>query len=90
MGDRDITQVCRRDMTKMLRCSAAAMLIDDLDYLREGLLLWYQTIVRAFNYQRYAKVNYEIVQKVMKMYLAPEEIELIMPILQLNHSLLSQ
>ncbi|MGB5637018.1 MAG: allophycocyanin [Waterburya sp.] len=90
MGSRDITQICRRDMTMMLRCSAAAMLVDDLDCLREGLLLWYQTIVQAFSYQGYAKINYKILQEVVKMYLDPEEVELIMPALQLNHSLLSQ
>ena len=90
MGSRDITQICRRDMTMMLRCSAAAMLVDDLDCLREGLLLWYRTIVQAFNYQDYAKINYQIIQKVVKMYLEPEEAELIMPALQLDHSLLSQ
>ena len=90
MGSHDITQICRRDMTMMLRCSAAAMLVDDLDCLREGLLLWYQTIVKAFSYQGYAKINYKLLQKVIKMYLDPEEVELIMPALQLNHSILSQ
>lgn len=90
MNSQDITQVCRRDMTMMLRCSAAAMLVDDLDCMREGLTLWYQTIVQAFSYQEYAKINYQIIQKVLKMYLDPEEAELIMPVLQLNHSLLSQ
>ena len=90
MGSRDITQICRRDMTAMLRCSAAAMLVDDLDCLREGLLLWYRTIVQAFSYQNYAKINYKIIQEVLKMYLELGEAELIMPALQLNHSLLSQ
>jgi hypothetical protein len=90
MGSRDITEVCRRDMTNVIRCSAAALLINDLDRLRAGLLVWYQTIVRAFNYQRYAEITYQIIQDVVKEYLTAEEAELMLPILQLDHTILGQ
>ncbi len=33
MSASDITQICSRDMAMVLRCGAAAMLIDDLDRL---------------------------------------------------------
>jgi len=43
-GSRDVTPTCKRDRVDVLRYSAAALLSNDLDRLREGLLLWYQTI----------------------------------------------
>jgi hypothetical protein len=89
MSDRDITQVCSRDMTMVLRCSAAAMLFDDLDRLREGVLLWYETIVRSFGYKHFSIVTYKIIQDAVRSHLSPEEAALIMPALQLNHSFLS-
>lgn len=90
LNSRDITQVCRRDMVNVLRCSAAALLINDFDRLRDGLLLWYQTIVRAFKYERYAQVTYQVIQDAVNQYLTPEEAALFRPILELNHIILSK
>ncbi len=89
MGDRDVSEICRRDMTNVFRCSATAILFNDLDRLREGLLIWYQTIVRAFNYTKYAKLNYVIIQDVIKEFLKPEEVDLLLPALKLDHTILS-
>ncbi len=85
----DITDICRRDMTNIFRCTAAAMLIGDLDRLREGLLIWYQTLVRAYDYTRYAQINYRLIQEMVKRFLTPEEMEFILPALQLNQTILS-
>ena len=89
MNGRDITDICRRDLSTMLRNAADAMLLDDLDRLRDGLLLWDQTIVRAFGYTAYANLNYKLLQNAVKAFLSPEEAALIVPAIQLEHAILS-
>ncbi|MGL5035336.1 MAG: allophycocyanin [Microcystaceae cyanobacterium] len=89
MGERDVTEICRRDMTNVFRCSATSVLFNDLDRLREGLLIWYQTIVRAYNYTQYAKVSYLIIQETIKEFLNEAETALLMPALKLDHTILS-
>lgn len=88
MGDRDVSEICRRDMTNIFRCSATAILFNDLDRLREGLLIWYQTIVRAFKYDKYTNITYAVIQETIKEFLKPEEVELMLPALKLNHTIL--
>jgi hypothetical protein len=88
MGDRDVSEICRRDMTNIFRCSATAILFNDLDRLREGLLIWYQTIVRAFKYDKYTNITYAVIQDTIKEFLKPEEVELMLPALKLNHTIL--
>ncbi|BAU65753.1 Phycobilisome protein [Stanieria sp. NIES-3757] len=87
MGDYEI-EICRRDRKNAVRYSSAAMLMDDLDRLREGILIWVQTIVRAIGWKRYVQNHYPVIQEVMKQYLLPEEAELIMLALQLDHTIL--
>jgi hypothetical protein len=87
MGDHEI-EICRRDRKNAVRYSSAAMLIDDLDRLREGILIWVQTIVRAIGWKRYVQNHYPVIQEVIKQYLTPEEADLIMPALQLDHTIL--
>jgi Phycobilisome protein len=89
MASKDITQICRRDLTMMLRCTAAAMLFGDLERLREGVLIWYRTIVKAFGYQKYTQVTYQVLQDAVNEQLDSEEVALIKPALQLNHSMLT-
>jgi hypothetical protein len=89
MGGRDVTEICRRDMTNIFRCSITAILFNDLDRLREGLLIWYQTIVRAYNYTQYAKISYQVIQDVVQEFLSPEEAALLLPALKLDHTILS-
>ena len=85
----DLTAVCRRDRKITLRCSAAAMLINDLDRLQEGYLLWQRTIMCAFKDERPTRVHYQVLPEIIKQYLTAEEVELVMPVLQLNQSILS-
>lgn len=89
MGEYDMTEICRRDETNALRLAATAMLIDELDRFRESTLIWYKTIVKSFKYQAYAKVNYLLIQDVIRLYLTIEEVELILPAFQLEHTILS-
>ena len=88
-GSQDLTAVCKRDRKITLRYSAAAMLIDDLDRLREGYLLWQRTIMCAFKDERPTQVHYQVLPEIIKQYLTAEEAELMMPVLQLNQSILS-
>ena len=85
----DLSSVWRRDVGIILRCSAAAMLINDLDRLREGLLLWHRTIVNANKTLPISQETYDVLSESIKQYLSPEEAELMMPALQLDQSVLS-
>lgn len=89
-GSRDMTPTCRRDRVDVLRYSAAALLSNDLDRLREGFLLWYQTIVRTFKDERAAGLTYKVMQEIVKDYLTPQEAALLCPILELNYILLGK
>ncbi|MBE9029995.1 allophycocyanin [filamentous cyanobacterium LEGE 11480] len=88
-GERDVTQVCRRDRKQLLQCSAAAMLIDDLDRLRDGLLLWQSTIVRALKDEQASQVVCRVLPHVMQAHLTEAEAELMKPVLRLNQALLN-
>lgn len=89
-GNRDVTSICKRDRIDILRYSAAALLSNDLDHLRESLLLWYQTIVRAFQNERASYVTYQVMQEVVQKYLTPQEVALFSPILGLNQIILGK
>ena len=88
-GAKDLSSIWRRDVAIVLRCSAAAMSIDDLDWLRDSLLLWHRTIVNANQTQHISEATYSVMPQIMQEYLTDEEIELILPVLQLNQSILS-
>jgi len=80
--------ICKKNMRAMLRFSAAAMLVNDLDHLRE-VLLWYYTIVRAFDYEKDCDTTFRIFQDVMNIYLTVDEAEKINKAFQLHYTLLT-
>lgn len=82
-------ELCTRDLKTVIRCSAAAILLEEPDRLREALLLWYYTIMRAFNFLEQSQIAYQILEKVINTRLTPEEVKLATPILRLNHTILS-
>ncbi|NET32548.1 MAG: phycobilisome protein [Cyanothece sp. SIO1E1] len=84
----DITAVCRRDIKIVLRNTATTLLSNDLDHLRDCLLLWHQTIICSFKIQHVSAMIYQEIQAVLKQYLTPQENALLCPILELNSSLL--
>lgn len=88
IGDRDVRERMKHDSTRILRCTAGTMLIDDLDRLREGMLIWFQTIARSFGFQRHSGVNFKLYQEVIKNFLTLEEAALIIPIFQLEQTIL--
>ena len=85
----DLSSIWRRDVGIILRYSAAAMLINDLDRLREGLLLWHRTIVNANKTLPISQATYDVISEIIKQFLTAEEAELMMPVLQLDQSILS-
>lgn len=88
---KDQSSICRRDLTNAIRLSATAMLFSDLDLLRDGFLLWYRTIVKAFNYTHMADNTYgKQLPDMMQKLLPPQEYKYMKPILALNHSILAQ
>ena len=88
-GKRDLGSIWRRDVAIVLRCSVAAMLVNDLDWIRDSLLLWHRTIVSANKTNHISDATYSLMPEVMKEYLTDEEIKLILPVLQLNQSILT-
>jgi hypothetical protein len=89
VSDCDLSSFCMRDIKLILRCSAIAMLLDDLDSLREGLLLWHKTIVNSGNRQDHAKFAHQAVFEVMRQTLSTEEFKFLMPVLSLNQTILA-
>ena len=88
-GKKDLGSIWRRDVAIVLRCSVAAMLVNDLDWIRDSLLLWHRTIVSANKTNHISDATYSLMPEVMKEYLTDEEIKLILPVLQLNQSILT-
>ena len=88
-GKKDLGAIWHRDVTIVLRCSVAAMLVNDLDWLRDSLLLWHRTIVTANKTNHISDATYSLMPEVMQEFLGNDEIELILPVLQLNQSILT-
>ncbi|MEP0916704.1 phycobilisome protein [Leptolyngbya sp. DQ-M1] len=87
-GNEDLTNKWKRDTVRVLRYSAATMLIDDPESMRERFLFWFQTMMRAFNAQKSCGVTYTVMQDVIKQVLTVNEANLILPILELNRRML--
>jgi hypothetical protein len=87
-GDQDLTTMAQRDCGHVLKCGVAAMLIDDLDRLRDGLLLWHQTIIHAVQTDKISQAMWRVLPDVVQRYLSPEEAAIILPVLRLNQALL--
>ncbi len=88
-GSKNLSSIWRRDVMIILRCTVAAMLVNDLDWLRDSLLLWHRTIVNANKTQNISQATYNMMPEVLKEFLTTEELALILPVLQLNQSILS-
>lgn len=85
----DITGVCRRDLKVILRSTIAAMLIDDLDRLRETILLWQRSLAKAFKVKHVAALTQNTLPSIIEQFLTPEEYVLIIPFLRLNQAILA-
>ncbi len=88
-GPQDYTAVCQRDRRSVLRLAAAAMLFADLDALRDGFLLWYRTIIKAFKDERAAQATYQVLPMAVNKVLSPEEAAHMKPVMALTQSILA-
>lgn len=80
----DISAKWKRDTLRVLRYVAIAVLMDDADTFRERLLLWFQTIMRAFGAQRSCNLTYQVMQDVVKQSLTAPQANLVCPLLELS------
>jgi hypothetical protein len=85
-GGQDLTAKWQRDTVRTLRHAAAALLVNDEDLFREGMLLWFQTIMRSFRAERSCEATYRIMQAVVKRHFTVEEADLLCPILELSRA----
>ncbi|MBW4483094.1 MAG: phycobilisome protein [Tildeniella torsiva UHER 1998/13D] len=88
VGGQDLAAKWQRDTVRVLRYSATALLLDDLERFRDTLLLWFQTIMRAFGAQESCDLTYAAMQEVMAQHLSGEELILFLPILELSRTTL--
>lgn len=79
----DISRKWKQDALRTIRYCAMAVLLDDPDNFREKYLLWFQTIMDAFNSRQSCDVTYSIMKEVVKEQFTPEELEMLIPMLQL-------
>ncbi|NCJ07671.1 allophycocyanin [Synechococcales cyanobacterium C] len=85
---KDTSEISRRDRKHYLWCSAAAVLVDDIDRLQNTLLLWQRTLVHAFKFSRTCQAVNKVMPEVLKQHLSDEEFALMLPVLQLNYAVL--
>jgi Phycobilisome protein len=88
-GDQDVSAICKRDRQHAFYCLAIAMLLNDLEHLKDDYLLWDQKIVRAFRDQRSVKITYQILTKILENCLNDPEKALIMPAVSLAQATLA-
>jgi hypothetical protein len=79
----DFYATCKRDLIDLLRYSAAALLFDDLERLRTNMLLWFQTISRAYTFEDDNIDTYDILFRVISQFLTPEEAKFALPVFEL-------
>ena len=87
--DQSLNSLCKRDAQIILMSAALSMLTDDLEVIRDNLLLWQKTIIKAFDHQKYVRIFYQAMEEVIKEKFSSEEIELLRPALTLIFNTLS-
>ncbi|HEY9698023.1 MAG TPA: phycobilisome protein [Trichocoleus sp.] len=80
----DMSAKWKRDTGRVLRYTAAAVLMNDSNALRERFLLWFQTIMRAFAAQQSCNLTYQVMQEVTLQHLTPPQVNLVNPVLEIN------
>lgn len=84
----DLSGKWKRDTLRTMRYVATAVLMDDADTFQERMLLWFQTLMRAFGAQRSCNLTYQLMQEVVKQSFTPPQAELICPLLELSRRML--
>jgi hypothetical protein len=87
-GAVDFAPKWRLDTVRVLRYSALALLIDDPDYLQQRLLIWFATVLQAFQGKDLTRLTYQTMLEIVEKYLTPEENKLFLPLIKLNLTIL--
>jgi site-specific DNA-adenine methylase len=85
----DYSERWRKDITNQIRYAAAAMLFNEHEYLKQGFLIWFQTIVNSYKFNKTCKLTFKVMPEVVKKSLSPEEAALFCQILSIHQIVLS-
>ncbi|MCM1983824.1 allophycocyanin [Lyngbya confervoides] len=86
--NQDMQAVGRRDRKFLLRHIAASLLIADIDRLRDGLLIWLSTIMKAQRVERLSSILCQAERRVLEQRLSTTEFETIKSALAVSQSLI--
>ena len=89
VGAKSVKETCIRDRKYLLKHISAAMLVADMDRLRDALLVWQRTLVKATQHERPSKYVTKAMVNVIKKRFTPEEAELLIPNVVVSQSFLS-
>lgn len=85
----DFSERWRKDMTRQLRYAAASLLFNEHEYLRQGFLVWFKSIVVSYKFERTCNMTFKVLPEVLKKYLTPEEAALFGQVLRIHQTILS-
>ena len=85
-----VKSFCIRDAKIVLVSVCLAILTNDLEELKDNLLIWQKTIVKAFDHKICITVFYRIMEEVIQEKLSEEELVLVNPALKLIFHSLSE
>lgn len=71
--------LCQQDLALTLRQAAMAMLLQDEELLKQGLLEWLEEQVRLYNLQQVYEAAFRALQAALKTCLSPAQLEFIKP-----------
>jgi hypothetical protein len=74
-----VLSLCQQDLALTLRQAAMAMLLQDEDLLKQGLLEWLEEQVRLYNLQQVYETAFRSLQTALKTCLSPAQLEFIKP-----------
>ena len=86
-GDKEALKKWQRDTIWVIRFSGLAMLLDDVDALRDRLMLWFQTIMRAFGTQKTCYHTYAALKETGLKLLGAEAGPLFVEVMESNREL---
>lgn len=86
-GEKEALRKWQRDTIWVLRSSGVAMLLDDIDSLRDRLMLWFQTIMLAFGTQKICYLTYGTLKDLAPKIMGETEGALLGEVLEVNREL---
>lgn len=84
----DISSKWKQDALRTMRYCATAVLLDDANSLQNKYLLWFQTVMDAFNSRHSCDITYAIMQEVVQQLFTAEEVAMLLPMVQLAQATL--